>query len=117
MLDFRPVGASEVALFHHSFDRCRIAFLFSAPDVAATTASSFFDASVDLPLLGNMAAAESSSSMTIQPLEVERQRIRLIQRMRFMLLYIGESANLLELRGRCRLPGASLGSIDHDRTG
>ena len=101
MLDFRPVGASEVARSHHSFDCLRSAFFFALPEVAEATASSFSE-SFDFFVSGISAAALSSSSMTIQPLEVERQRTRLIQSRRRMLLYIVRFANLLELRAKCR---------------
>ena len=75
MLGFAPEGASEVALSHHCLDCSRSAFVVGAT-VSVTAVSSAFG----FFLLGIMAAAESISSMTMQPLVVERQKIRLMKR-------------------------------------
>lgn len=116
MLDSRPVGASDVARFHHSFDCWRIAVFFAAPEVAATTGSSF-PSSFALSAAGSSAAAESSSSMTIQPLEVERQRSRLIQRNRFMPFLSGSPRICLNC-SRLAGPWATHSdSIDRRRVG
>lgn len=101
MLDFKPVGESEVACCHHCLDRSRSAFALSLGELFEATASSFAAAFAFFEA-GNIAAALSSSSMTMQPLEVERQRIRPIKSRRCILLLIAQHENRLELRVQCR---------------
>lgn len=81
MLDSRFVGANEVAPPHQRCDFLISAFAFAVADAVAAAASAFASASeaFEVFVLGIFAAALSSSSMTIQPLEVERQRRRPIQ--------------------------------------